>query len=138
MPKRALIKAYVTDGLSQCECAEKFGVSQKRIFTAMKHYAIPARGAAKRDQRGENNNNWRGADAGKSAFHRRLYAKFGKPKECLVCGTTDTSRSYDYANLTGNYHDPDDYKAMCRSCHWKYDKKIHNIKHMRSDADDQA
>jgi len=117
-------------GMSQVEIGEKLGVSQKSIFKAMKRHGIPARVAAKRDQFGENNSSWKGGEAGYAAFHRRLYAKYGKPTKCTQCGTEE-SKHYDYANLTGNYQDLDDYAAMCRSCHWIYDKKILNIKHMR-------
>ena len=46
----------------------------------------------------------------------------GKPKKCEVCGTTDKKKNYDWANLTGKFNDPEDYKRMCRSCHRKYDK----------------
>ena len=84
----------------------------------------------KRNQFGENNSSWKGDNAGKQAFHRRLYSKYGKPCKCENCGTSDKNKSYDYANLTGNYQDIDDYMPMCRSCHWRYDKKIMNIKHM--------
>ena len=117
-------------GMSQAEIGVVLGVSQKSIFKAMKRHGISARAAAKRDQRGVNNSSWKGDKAGYAAFHRRLYSKYGKPTKCTQCGTED-SKHYDYANLTGNYQDLDDYAAMCRSCHWKYDKKILNIKHMR-------
>ena len=33
----------------------------------------------------------------------------------------DESKKYDWANLTGNYNDPKDYKRMCKSCHLRYD-----------------
>lgn len=57
-----------------------------------------------------------------------------QPHECIiaapcdVCGTEDKSKSYDWANLTGDYDNPQDFKRMCRSCHWKYDKKHLNFK----------
>ena len=129
--KEELEQAYLNDGLSQAECGVRFEVSQKAVWSAMKRHGIKARVAAKRDQMGENNHMWKGDDASKYAFHRRLYSRYGKPSECAECGTKDPSRSYDYANLTGRYEDMEDYKPMCRSCHWKYDMKINNIKHMR-------
>lgn len=101
--------------------------SQKVIWRALQYYGITARKAAKRNQYGANNHNWKGDNASKIAFHRRLYSRFGKPCRCTVCGTADINRSYDYANLSGRYEDIDDYAAMCRSCHWRYDKKIQNI-----------
>lgn len=51
----------------------------------------------------------------------------GTPQQCEICGTQDPRRAYDWANLSGNHHDPKDYKRMCRSCHWKYDKKHLNF-----------
>ena len=37
------------------------------------------------------------------------------------CGTTDPALTYDWANLTGDYPNPDGYERMCRSCHRRYD-----------------
>ena len=121
-----LKQAYEVEGLSQCECAERFSTTQKRIWRAMKRFGIQARKAVKRNQWGDANHNWKGNKAGKQAFHRRLYSRFGKPNKCSVCGTTK-AECYDYANLTGKYEVLEDYAPMCRSCHWKYDDKIQNI-----------
>ena len=125
-----ILNSLYDSGSSQIEIAEALGVSQKSIFKAMRRNEIPARVAAKRNQLGPNNDSWKGDKAGYSAFHRRLYALHGKPTKCSQCGTEE-SDNYDYANLTGNYSDTSDYAPMCRSCHWKLDKKILNIKHMR-------
>ena len=57
------------------------------------------------------------------AFHHRVESKKGKPNQCEVCGTIDKNRWYDWANLTGNYNDINDYKRMCVPCHMLYDKK---------------
>lgn len=127
--KDELTRLY-NSGLSQIEIAKIISVTQKIIFNAMKRYGLKARVAFKRNQLGENNDSWKGDKAGYAAFHRRLYSKFGKPDICSVCGTKK-SKNYDYANLTGKYEDIKDYAPMCRSCHWKYDNKILNIKHMR-------
>ena len=54
----------------------------------------------------------------------RLY-RYNKP-ECGQCGTTDPARSYNWANLSGDYKDPTDYELMCRSCHWRFDNKVAN------------
>ena len=124
-------------GMTQQEVAAELRMTQKVVFNVMRRHGICARVAAKREQRGERNASWKGDGAGKNAFHRRLYAKYGKPSQCSKCGTTH-ARHYDYANLTGRYEDVNDYAPMCRSCHWKYDAKINNIKHMRRDADDQV
>lgn len=80
------------------------------------------------DQSGKNNPNWKGIRAKYQAFHKRLYTQMGKPKKCDICGTEDENKHYDWANLTGKYNDPKDYKRMCRSCHCKYDGIYKNIK----------
>lgn len=125
-----VLRVLYLGGKTQTEIALLLEVSQKSIFKAMKRHGIKARKAFKRNQYGENNDSWKGENAGKQAFHRRLYARYGKPRICGVCGTTE-SNNYDYANLTGNYQDIEDYLPMCRSCHWRYDRKILNITHMR-------
>ena len=118
-------RLYAT-GMTQGEVGQAVGLSQKVIYTIMTRHGIKARVAAKRNQFGENNHRWKGDAASNQAFHRRLYSRFGKPNICTVCGTVE-SNNYDYANLSGNYHDLNDYAAMCRSCHWKYDGKVNNI-----------
>jgi len=94
----------------------------------MRRLGIKARVAAKRNQTGELNTGWRGEKATLSNKHKRLYRVFGSPNKCDVCGTEDETKSYDWANLTGDYDNPADFKRMCRSCHWKYDKKHLNFK----------
>lgn len=141
-PRKPRPKLYAADvvakiddlyaaGLTQAEIGQEVGLSQKVVFTIMRNHSIAARPAVPRCQSGQANNNWRGDDAGYAAFHKRLYALFGKPAKCSVCLTQDSGH-YDYANLSGNYADVSDYASMCRSCHWQYDKKILNISHMRA------
>mgnify|MGYP003143087812 CR=1 FL=1 len=148
MPRGAKPKTYSADlvarvreqyaaGKTQTEIADAEGLTQRVIFNLMRRHGIAARVAAKRNQFGENNHMWKGDDASKCAFHRRLYSRFGAPSKCSVCGTTEANH-YDYANLSGNYEDLNDYASMCRSCHWKYDDKIQNITNKRRDADAQA
>ena len=112
--------------MTQAEIGAHLGVGQHVIFNAMKRHGITARTAAKRNQWGEMNARWKGGEASKQAFHRRLYARYGKPIKCGKCGT-ESAKHYDYANLTGRYQDLSDYMPMCRSCHWKYDQKHLNF-----------
>jgi hypothetical protein len=132
-PIPSRLKEFYDSGLSQTEIAELFGVSQKIVWGWMKRADLKARVAAKRDQRGEKNAYWGGKDGivGYEAYHYRVIARRGQPSECVDCGTTDPSKKYDWANLTGNYADVNDYKRLCRSCHSKLDRKILNIKKMR-------
>ena len=127
-------KLYLS-GMTQCEVAKEMNTTQRVIWRLFKKNKLEQRKAAPRNQRGVNNNNWKGSDVGYSAYHRRMESQMGKPKKCEVCGTDDIKLKYDWANLTGKYNDPKDFKRMCRSCHWKYDKKILNIKHMKEKND---
>ena len=121
-----LTKLHESGG-TQEECAKALGVSRKVIFNALKRLGIATHKAAKRDQSGDKNTGWRGSEATLSNKHRRLYRAFGQPNKCDECGTTDPAKTYDWANLTGDYDNPSDFKRMCRSCHSKFDKKISNI-----------
>jgi len=61
-----------------------------------------------------------------SKFHARIRSLRGCPHKCEICGEDNKRKWYDWANLTGKYDDPDDYKRMCRKCHRKYDKNRYN------------
>jgi hypothetical protein len=71
--------------------------------------------------RGAASEHWIGDSATYGAFHKRVKAARGAPSACEQCGTSDPSKTYDWANLTGNYQDVNDYARMCRSCHRGYD-----------------
>lgn len=71
--------------------------------------------------KGEQNGKWVGGKAKYAACHHRVYALKGRAERCEVCGLCDPTKVYDWANLTGNYLDPKDFKQMCRSCHKNYD-----------------
>lgn len=70
---------------------------------------------------GEKSPAWKGSSASYFAMHQRVYAARGRPQQCEQCGTTDPKRTYDWASLTHNYADVNDYRRMCRPCHRKYD-----------------
>jgi len=116
--KEVLVEMYVTKGMTQKEIAQALGCSPKPVETAMKKFNIPRRSTAKRDQRGQKNHAWKGADAGYQALHLRIYSVKGRPGRCVECGTTEKC---EWANKTGNYHDVEDFQSMCRSCHRIYD-----------------
>ena len=108
-------------GCTQREVAQATGQTQKLIWNLMRRHEITARVAAKREQSGSANHAWKGDDAGYQACHLRVAQRRGRPALCARCGTTDPAQTYDWANLTGNYADPDDYERMCRPCHRRYD-----------------
>jgi hypothetical protein len=61
---------------------------------------------------------WKGDDAKYSSLHTRVWIRKGKAAECLWgC----KSGSFEWANLTDEYANIDDYAQMCSSCHRAYD-----------------
>lgn len=125
------LRTMYEQGFTQDEIAELMGVSQKAIWGAMRRIGVKSRVAAKRYQVGEANDSWKGVNANYKTSHARVASFRGKPKRCDVCGTTDPTKTYQWANLTKRYHDPFDYKRMCKSCHATFDGIINNIKKMR-------
>jgi len=77
---------------------------------------------------------WKGEKASYKSKHKRLYRIFGKPVECAVCFVSD-GQIISYANLSGDYDDPNDFMPMCQSCHSLYDGKnnytIEQIRHRK-------
>lgn len=102
-----------------------------RVQTILERYLPNRRPATKRDQSGEKNHMWAGDDAGYKALHLRVYARRGAPSSCSVCGTTEASR-YEWANLTGNYQDVNDYQRMCVTCHRQFDAARRRATGMRT------
>ncbi len=46
----------------------------------------------------------------------------GAPKKCEDCSTDSPRKTYDWANVSGEYRwELDDWKRLCRSCHKKFD-----------------
>jgi len=133
---KKVIQLYES-GMTQAEVAEEMGLTQKIIWARLKEVGYICRVAKKRDQAREKNSSWKGSNVGYSAFHFRIRALRGRPKKCEQCKTTDIKKTYDWANLTGKFDDPKDYKRLCRSCHFKMDKVILNIKHMRRRLPDE-
>ena len=124
--EQKIVSMYI-GGQTQDEVATSMSGSRKVVSNVLKRNKVKSRPAAKRNQWGAANTGWRGEKASLTNKHRRLYRAFGQPKVCDVCGTDDPKRTYDWANLTGDYDNPADFKRMCRSCHWKYDKKHLNF-----------
>lgn len=126
-PKENLEKLYFGKYMTQFEIGRIYNVSQRVVFRWFRDNNIKSRKAFKRYQRGPMNDSWKGHNVTYEAFHKRVISLYGQPQECSICGITDKSKSYDWANLTGKYHDISDYKRMCRSCHRKYDKKRREV-----------
>lgn len=123
----AQVGALYQSGMTQSEVARALSTSQKIVHSVMRRHGIKARRAAKRDQRGAKNSGWKGDAAGYQAMHIRVETLRGKPSHCETCGTK-TAKAFDWANLSGNYQDPWDYKRLCRSCHHRLDGKVRNLR----------
>ena len=66
---------------------------------------------------------WAGDRAGYQALHLRVEVARGKPSGCQRCGCEEPSARYEWANLTGNYTDINDYERMCVPCHRSFDAR---------------
>ena len=108
-------------GMTIVEIQKELGMSYKLLHTILsRNLEEGLMKAAPRDQWGENNKSWKGSDVGYSALHKRVESQRGCPSICEVCGTLDADR-YEWANLTGDYEDVNDYARMCVICHREYD-----------------
>ena len=71
---------------------------------------------------GELSSNWKGENVSYSGIHKWLVEKYGNPKICEKCKSTNKQK-YDWANISGLYkRERDDFIGLCRSCHAKIDK----------------
>jgi len=119
------LQALYNSGMTQTELAAHYGVTQKAIWGFMRRHGIKARIAAKRDQKGSKNSSWVGDKISYKGAHNRVEAERGTPKFCEVCGSSDSTKRYEWASLTKNYSDVMDYKRMCKTCHVNFDKLMH-------------
>lgn len=108
--------------MTQGEVAEAMNLTQKVVWRLMLAHDIQRRPAVKRNQLGENNPSWKGARAKYAALHLRVQTLRGKPQKCESCGCDEKHKTYEWANLTGQYDNPSDYKRMCGSCHKRFDR----------------
>ena len=116
-------------GMSQNEIAEFFHTTQKVIHNMFKRNGYTCRKAFKRNQFGCNNSSWVGNKAKYATLHKRVEALKGKPQYCEVCGTSNPSTKYEWANVTGNYYDIENgYKRMCAKCHRAFDRSEKGVR----------
>lgn len=100
-------------GFTVAEVSERIGPGY-RVQTILERHLPRLRVAAKRDQRGERNHMWKGTDANYQAMHVRVQSARGKADHCELC---DDGTKFEWANVSGDYADVDDYMALCLSCH---------------------
>jgi hypothetical protein len=120
LSKDELLNLY-NSGLSQVQIGLKIGIHHGTISKWMSRYGIaPGRGTNRNPNAGPNAGQWKGSSASYSAFHKRVKHIRGRPQRCDRCSST-TAKKYEWANLTGNYQDMNDYVRLCVSCHRFHD-----------------
>lgn len=67
-------------------------------------------------------NFFRGTPTEYNYLHRAVEVVRGKPQVCYICQATDPRFIYEWANLTGDYGNVEDYRRLCKSCHSKFDQ----------------
>lgn len=124
----SLVVRLYSFNLTQLEIGRLLGFSQRSIGKALRRAGAKARSKASRiPQRAEKHPQWKGDQVGYTGAHIRVRKIRGQPMQCEVCGTEDPSKTYDWASTSPNMSDPMTFVRMCRSCHWKYDKKYLNF-----------
>lgn len=122
--KRQLEDMYLAKRMTVDEISKALNLGRKFIFNSMKRFGIKKRPAVPRiPMTGSRHTNWKGCDAKYAALHTRLQRRRGIADHCEVCKNTETETRYEWANLTGDYPNIDDYKQMCAKCHRNYDAK---------------
>lgn len=78
-------------------------------------------------QKGSKHYAWKGEKVGYRGLHYWLRRVKGEPTACTKCG--EAQRKTQWANIDGNYRrKPDDYVAMCSSCHKLHDLNLKAIR----------
>lgn len=111
--------ALYDSGMTQADVAAAMGLTPKIIQNLFKRRRKTARKAARRPFSLSGKHYWSGDDVTYSALHYRVESERGKPSLCSRCGKT--KGRFEWANLTGNYTDINDYERLCRSCHHTFD-----------------
>lgn len=116
----ATARMLYESGLSQRETARALGKGLSVTQRILVQAEVEFRKKADYEPRsGAEVLGWKGDDASYVTLHKRLRRRRGPAIICYKCG--DSSARIEWANQTGRYHDLDDYKQMCPSCHKKFD-----------------
>lgn len=111
------------------------GVDMAIVWKCLKNYGINLRpkGTHTYKRERELNPNWKGKDVGYYAAHDRMERLAGNPLRCDNCPKSGgNTQGYQWANLTGKFHDPSDYLRLCSSCHKIMDIGLAAIRRMES------
>lgn len=97
------------------DLAKKMGRTKPFICRQAKELGLTDQKSSRPYAERENSNPY-------NKYHARVRSLRGAPHKCEICGEDNPRKQYDWANMTGEYENPDDYKRMCKLCHRKYDK----------------
>ena len=125
-PKEVLEEMYHEKLMYQKDIGKIYGVTQTTVSKWMMQLGIKTRDYHMENKKGVEAHRWRGDKASYASLHNRVERARGKPRYCEKCGNTKAKR-YEWANLTGNYNDINDYSRMCKSCHSLYDNERRRI-----------
>lgn len=90
-----------------------------------KHHSEETKKKWKR--KGENNSNWRGCKSVQQ-IHRWVVNEKGKAKN-YICECCKKKQATEWSNIDHKYKkDLRDFRALCRSCHQKWDGKYLNVR----------
>lgn len=109
-------------GWTTKEVGEKFGISKELLQFYFNKIGYECRKYTDRHPtRKSPRLSWNANNISYTAQHRRVYRARGSPSKCELCKTTENKNKYDWANLTGNYNDVNDFMRMCKKCHKNFD-----------------
>ena len=107
-------------GMSQDTIAITLGISQKVVWRLMRQHGMRTRNRKEAALRKGANPNWKGSGACYTALHQRVRRQLGIPQKCEECGRADDTL-YEWANQSGRYDEPSDYRRLCVRCHRRQD-----------------
>lgn len=115
-----IIGGLYQQGLTQYEVAARLGISQATVSRYLARAGVEVGRNGPPPKSGSDHPAWKGDGAGYSQMHLRVSQLRGRPQLCEQCGATEGRM--EWANLSGNYADPMDYKRLCRCCHMRLDE----------------
>lgn len=114
------VKEQYESGKTQQQIADTYNTTQKVVWRWLRDLKVKCRVPKNNNQNGEKNPAWKKEKAGYAAMHYRVSNQRGKPNICVRCGTK-TAKRYEWASLTKDYKNVNDYIRLCKSCHLKFD-----------------
>lgn len=112
------------NSLCRCGCGKETPIATRNRYELkdyIKGQPIPflvGHQVRSRMIKGSKHWNYKGDKAGYKAFHLRVNNIRGK---AIICENCRSDYFVEWANLTGKYQDPMDYRALCRRCHNQFD-----------------